>query len=416
MLNKVNEEISQTETQKSNDEAELADEQKYLAIVKRECDDTAKIFEIRKHDRAQEKIAVGEAVKVLSGDAGDDGKESAAALLQVRASQHTGARPCRQCQKASALLSKAARSMRSQTLADAAAAAGANEAVQDVINALDRIVSQIDADQKMEREHKEWCEGEMSATSDKKEHHEGRVDGLVAMEADTTEAIADETAGLESTNAKISRTDGHFQELTRIRAREKEDFDKELDAFRDAIMAMNEAIDILAKFYEKKRKDALQNSQLQLLERGEQRGDVAPREMAPGIFDHVYEEKGGAGIVGMLTEVRAEFELGMKDLRDGEAILLADYQSAKHDHVKARRDLEEQVNRLTVQKQTDESNLAEYQEDEADHRKEVKSAQGYMKQLKGSCESLLEHFESRADLRKDEKKAIKNAIKILEDT
>merc|ERR1719326_1720945 len=106
----------------------------------------------------------------------------------------------------------------------------------------------------------------------------------------------------------------------------------------------------------------------------------------------------------------------MKDLRDGEAILFADYQSAKHDHQKALRDLEEQLNRLTVQKQTDESNLVEYQEDEADHRKEVKSAQAYMKKLKGSCESLLEHFDERADLRKDEKKAIKNAIKILEDT
>merc|ERR1719506_2730911 len=79
-LNAVNQEIAEKETAKANAEAELKDEQAYLANIKKLCSDTAILFEQRKKDRAEEKLATQEAIKVLGGDAGE-------ALLQHTARQ-----------------------------------------------------------------------------------------------------------------------------------------------------------------------------------------------------------------------------------------------------------------------------------------------------------------------------------------
>merc|ERR1719316_196065 len=70
-LDAVNQDIAEKETAKGNAQAELTDEQAYLAQVQKSCTDTAALFEQRKKDRAEEKMATGEAIKVLNGDAGE---------------------------------------------------------------------------------------------------------------------------------------------------------------------------------------------------------------------------------------------------------------------------------------------------------------------------------------------------------
>merc|ERR1719335_1779197 len=84
-LHAVNQAIGEQETQKANAEAELKDEQAYLAAVKKSCSDTAILYEMRKKDGAEEKMATQEAVKVLGGDAGEAFIQGATApsLLQV---------------------------------------------------------------------------------------------------------------------------------------------------------------------------------------------------------------------------------------------------------------------------------------------------------------------------------------------
>merc|ERR1719327_1869740 len=123
-LNAVNQEIAEKETAKANAEAELKDEQAYLANIKKLCSDTAILFEQRKKDRAEEKLATQEAIKVLGGSAGE-------ALLQhparqgmrlIQESSRNHAKDgCPKCRKAATLLSESARTLRSGLLATAAA-------------------------------------------------------------------------------------------------------------------------------------------------------------------------------------------------------------------------------------------------------------------------------------------------------
>merc|ERR1719487_2954783 len=132
------------------------------------------------------------------------------------------------------------------------------DAVMDVVHALEGLVERLDEDQKMETEHKNWCEEEMAATAAKQTHHEGLVEEFTQKIADETETIAEKKQAIADTIDAIKRADENMAELTRIRGEEKANFDEELQNYKDALAALNQAIDILSKFYASKKKSFVQ--------------------------------------------------------------------------------------------------------------------------------------------------------------
>jgi len=401
-LNAVNQEIAEKETAKANAEAELKDEQAYLANIKKLCSDTAILYESRKKDRAEEKLATQEAIKVLGGSAGEallQRQQMQGMRLMQEASRHHSMGGCPKCRKAASLLSESARSLRSGLLATAAAATMGTDAVMDVVHALEGLIERLEEDQKMETEHKEWCEEEMAATQAKEAHHTALVEEFSQKIADETETVAEKKQAIADTIDAIKRADENMEQLTNIRAQEKSDFEGELQNYKDALTALNQAIDILAKFYASK-KSFVQTA-------------VAPREMTPGVFDNVYQQKGGSGIIGMISTVRTEYETGKADLEKAEAQAIVDFNNARDAYRKARADLVSQQDRLEVELQTAENNLSQYQEDKASNEQEVAASKAYYGQLKNSCDGLLEHYDERVKLRREEKGAIEKAIDVL---
>lgn len=277
------------------------------------------------------------------------------------------------------------------------------DAVMDVIQALEGLIDRLDEDQKMETEHKEWCENEIAEAQAKKGHHEALVQEFTEKIADETETIAEKKQSIDDTKAGIIRADDNFVEMTKIREKEKANYEVELQNYKDALAALNSAIDILAKFYAKKK------SLLQVA-----RHAVAPRAIAPGVFDNVYQQKGGTGVIEMIAQVRMEYENGKAELEKAEAQAVVDYANNKDAYHQARRDLVSQQDQLEVELQTAEANLQQYQEDKAANEKEVESTKVYLGQLASSCDSLLKNYDKRVELRNEEKAAIKKAIDVLQ--
>jgi chromosome segregation ATPase len=406
-LNQVNQDIGEQETQKANAEAELKDEQAYLSAVKKSCSDTAILYEMRKKDRAEEKLATQEAVKVLGGSAGEAFIQGATvpvvSLLQVNSATETQG-PCPKCRKAAALLSEQAKLLRSGTLATAAAATMGTDAVMDVVHALEGLIDRLDEDQKMETDHKNWCENEIAESQAKKGHHEALVVEFTEKISDETETVAEKKQGITDTIEAIKRADHNFEEMTRIREEEKAAYEIELQNYKDALAALNQAIDILAKFYAKKK------GFLQMMHKH----GIAPRAIAPGVFDNVYQQKGGTGVIEMIAQVRTEYENGKAELEKAEAQAVVDYANNKEAYYQARRDLVAQQDQLEVELQTAQANLAQFQEDKAANEKEVESTKVYLGQLASSCDSLLKNYDKRVELRKEEKAAINKAIDVLQ--
>merc|ERR1719379_3202913 len=231
-------------------------------------------------------------------------------------------------------------------------------------------------------------------------HHEALVEEFTQKIADETETISEKKQAIADTIDAIKRADENMAQLTQIRAEEKANFEQELQNYKDALAALNQAIDILAKFYASKKKSFVQTA-------------VAPREMAPGVFDNAYQQKGGSGVIDMISTVRTEYETGKADLEKAEAQAILDFTNARDAYRKARADLVSQQDRLEVELQTAEANLSQFQEDKASNEQEVAAAKAYYGQLKGSCDSLLEHYDERVKLRKEEKAAINKAIDVL---
>merc|ERR550514_2516777 len=136
-------------------------------------------------------------------------------------------KPCPSCHKAAILLSEAAKVLRSGTLATAAAATMGTDAVMDVVNALEGLIDRLDEDQKMETDHKNWCETEIAESQAKKAHHEALVVEFTEKIADETETIAEKKQGIIDTIDAIKRADENFKEMTRIREEEKAAFEVE---------------------------------------------------------------------------------------------------------------------------------------------------------------------------------------------
>merc|ERR1719375_3119474 len=102
-----------------------------------------------------------------------------------------------------------------------------------------------------------------------------------------------------------------------------------------------------------------------------------------------------------MSDTRTEFAEGKKHLEEEEA--------------EAQKTFEEEKETLTVEKQTAESSIETNKEDKVSHEGEVKSANVYLGRLGRSCSPLLEHFDERKTLRQEEKKALKDAIKVIKD-
>merc|ERR1719236_112511 len=135
----------------------------------------------------------------------------------------------------------------------------------------------------------------------------------------------------DNIKANVDVTDRNFDEAADFRHKENMAFEKEHEDYKEALAALNQAIDILSKFYASKKKGAA--SMIQEREHEE----IAPRAVAPGVFDDVYESKGGAGVVEMIATVRSEFEHGKADLIKAEDEAVKNYNQAKEDYQTSRR-------------------------------------------------------------------------------
>merc|ERR1719327_491671 len=122
---------------------------------------------------------------------------------------------------------------------------------------------------------------------------------------------------------------------------------------------------------------------------------IAPRAIAPGVFDDVYESKGGSGVIEMIATVRGEFEHGMKDLIMAEDKAVADFEKVKEDYQKTLNDLLSALNLLIVQRHQAHEAKEGYEEDKKEQEDEVAAETAYLVQLSGSCNSLLTHYTER---------------------
>jgi len=420
ILNSVTQQIAEHEGAQQSAQTTLTNEQAYLQQLQSQEHDTTELYHARQVDRENEKAAVQQAHELLSAEN--------PALLQMQKSQKRrvllqfGAKKdlCKHCRKAAALLTNEAKQYHSELLATAAATTGSADALGPVITQLEDLIHRLDEEAESETKHKDWCDKEISATSQKKARHEDLVKELNTAITDTQATIADKQQALSDNQDAVSKVDSDFTDLTNIRTKAKADFDAELQDYVDAIAALNEAMDMLAQFYQESGGALIQTHHLTSNKhkaKGKQPvvPDAAVKTDAPemGSLSGDYEQKGGQGVLQVLQEVRTEFEAGKTTLVSTENTQASEFEAAKTSYNGNRAALVDAGNRFTVELQTAQGELAAHQGNLASNTEEANAATNYLTQVGGSCDSLNAHFDDRQALRAQEKTAIGDAIEVL---
>jgi len=193
--------------------------------------------------------------------------------------------------------------------------------------------------------------------------------------------VAEKNNDLAINAQAIADEEAAWEQLTTLRENEHEEYNHDSEEHKEAIMALNEAIDILAKYYASKKKASFLQE----------------------------------GPVELMTGTRDEFEQSLKHIEETEKAADKLYQEAKAAHVQTSSDLVEEKDTLTVEIQNAEASIEQAQEDKKASEAEVASAKSYLVQLTKSCAPLLEHYDERKKMRKEEEKALKDAIKVLKE-
>jgi len=414
----------------------LADKQTYASSIATQLVATNAAYKARQDDRDAEKKAVEGAKEVLeqlsflqSDEAtrhlSDQKKqktvsahsagemESAFERIADRArrsavtSSLRGQMPtsCRGCGRAAALLREKATLLHSSYLTNAAMTASGlgNDQINDVISQLSNLVENLKREQQVEKEHKEWCENETFKATNKRTMHQTNVETIQQAVNGLTELIGMKVIDLQGTQNNILAESASWTDIQTIRQTEKQRFDEDDQDTVDAISAMNMAVSVLQDFYKTKAPDAL----LQAKHDKSQAANAA----------HVkkVDPEDRSSVVGMMTDVRKEFENSLKFLRDTETAALTVFEASRQAHVSADADLQQEKSVLTVEKQTAEQGLESNKNDLLTNQGEIAASTTYLQKLGQSCKVLIDNYDERVSLRNDEKAAIQDAIKVLRD-
>lgn len=392
ILNQVKQDIASNEGKLAMYEKNLLDEQDYLSSLKEQIQVFGDAFKARKKDREEETEAVNQALKVL---------DKYNTLLQVHTNtldKHKTPH-CKNCAKAVSLLKSKAKLFQSSLLDAAAMASMSSDALDEIIKNLKGLIERIDEEQKFETEHKEWCEKETGLTTQKRDDHRYICGDLKDILANLNEVVEEKKTDLGINEGDQNGEEMTWEQRTALRNEEHDEYEHDLEDHIEAINALNEAIDILAKYYASRDAKGAAFAQM----------DAAKGAAFAQLFGP------GGKVVGMLSHTRQEFESAKKTIEEDEDQAVKVYTDDKASHVKTENDLIHQEDTLTVEKQTTEQQIDQNKDDLVSNEEEVKSAEDYLDRLGRSCYPLIARYDKRVQLRKEEKQAIEDAIKVLEE-
>lgn len=395
-LVQTQQDIAENEGSKSRADRELADTQSHLSQVTKTRDETLEAYEIRKKDREEETEAVNHAVDVLAKWRDASFAQRSATLLfrgrNVRAVKAAGQvvrRRCPTCERAARLLQTKANELSSSMLRAASEAAEGLDALDDIVNSLSGLIDRLKEEQKEEKNHKDWCEKEAALTETKRDDHSAIVEQLKDILANLAEVVVEKSNDLDVNAQDITDEDTSFEMATELRTEEHTEYEHDAEEHKEAIMALNEAIDILAKYYANK------------------------NEQGGANFLQEPESGSGSSAVTLISGTRDEFTQALVHIEAEEKEAEKVYDGTKSQHVRTDNDLNEEKNTITVEKQTVESQIEQSQEDKKVNENAVQSAKNYLQRLGKSCYPLLTRYDERKKLRKEEERALEDAIDVL---
>jgi len=258
-----------------------------------------------------------------------------------------------------------------------------------------------------EANQKGWCDKAQSEAKQKREYAAEAIAELNGQMAEL-EAVGDKlTEELNTLETEIAEIESKQEENTKLRKEETAENEATVLEGKAGLEAVNEAIDILDKFYKTAAKE-----QVELVQKG-------PMDDAPDAgFDagEAYTGAGGesGGILGMLDVIKGDFERTISATEKAEATAESEYQGFMTESSKSL--VEKQMAEEQKSKQKDDA-AEEYEsadEDIAAQTALLKSGIKELIELKPTCVDTGMSYEERVARREDEIESLKKGLCVLQ--
>jgi len=393
---KTEEEKATNEGDLSDTSASKAEDEKFLADLTAECEQTAIDFEARQKTRQEELDAIGEAIEIMSSDtvAGSGTKhlptfvqKKGTALAQLRSTTSSVQ------QAVATYLNDQAHRQNSRILSLLATKVAADP-FKKIVKMIKDMIQKLTEEAQEEAEHKGFCDSELGSNKATRDTKTEESDTLKATIEELTADIAKLAEEISELSAAIAAIDKAVGEATALRNAEKEKNTITIADAKAGKEAVARAMTVLKTYYDKAATNTalLQNKQP---------------------FDKPYTGMEGGGVMGMLEVCESDFARLESETTAGEAENAKTYDTFMADSTASKDAKTTDMKDKESEKTAKESANAQAKKDLKGVSEELTAALAYYEKLKPSCVDAGESYEERVARRKEEIESLKEALKIL---
>jgi len=410
-------ELEDTETQLGLDTT-------FLANLNTKCAEAAATFDQRVKDRLDEIAAVEDTIKILNSDEAFEnfGKTSSnpnsagfvagTAFLQTNVAS---ALEQKLRQSAYDVLQRAASVSGNPKLALLAANVKL-DAFGEVKAEIDKLVAELNVQQKDEIDHRDYCIKELNTNERDTAAADDKLSGLQAKIADLTKTIEDLAANLKATADENAEMQTQMKRGSETREGESAGNKQTIDDQRVTQMILAKAIDRMMQTYQA---DKLSVGKLQAtLLQGAPHTQTSATHTDPGngpaaFSDNAEQNGGGNKVISMLEMVVADSKKLEEEAMASEEDSQTAYENfMKESNKSIQSNLEAIVNMEEAKAKASDS-LSQAKSDAKSTMSDLEDLAAVNGDLHKSCDFVLKNFDARQSARQAEIEAMKEAKNIL---
>merc|ERR1719335_759577 len=400
-LNKAKGDLGETEASKAADE-------KTLAELKHECEETAANWAARQESASAEMAAINKAIEVLS--------EGVRVLLQTKSSKRSrnvldkyddqddspapvdSMQPVRQ--RLADTLKGMSKKFGSYALMEMAGSAVSDPFVK-IRGLIEDMIAKLLKEAQEEATQKAFCDEEMGKSKASEKEKTMTLDKLNSRIDKASARVAELTEAIKTLESEVAELDAATAEATKIRTEEAETNAKAIKDFGDAAAATEKAIKILKDFYD--------NAALIQTGSKTRRSDDSDDQPELGSA----KSDAGSVIIGILEMSNEDFVKMHSETSTSEAEAVEQYEKLINDNKASKAAKLAEVKGSQSEVKSLKVALEQHGEDKSMTSTELDAVLEYLEKLKPQCEEKVMSYAEKKARREAEIAGLKEALEIL---
>lgn len=425
--------VVQTKDELEDTKQEIADNEKMAAELKKQCASKAKAHEVSQKEKTDEISAISQAIGILNDDdALEIFKKAGASAAMVQtgvAFLQKSSRSASKAVKAETLLQSLALkkvphkqelhlmlyTMKSKLrLANKHQSRDKTQKFDEIIKAVDEMVTVLANEQKDDDKQKEFCRDEFDKAEDEEVVAKDSAAKIAAEIEEQTDMLAQLTEEIKTLGESIAALDKAVVVATAQRKEEHEEQTAAAQMSQAAIELVGKAKGKLEKFYGgalvQEKADVVDSfvsfAQVRAHARMKDEADEDESE------DQVSRKE--SGVISMMDGIIHDLEMDMKDGENAEKSAQEDYAKLMAESQETRTQDQKSISDKMAAKADGEAKIVEAKDAGAKADEALLLVKKQIADLHASCDFLLQNYDMRKEARATEIDSLKNAKAMLQ--